>query len=225
MSTFMNGLFNEQAFSLTVNGRNLLSVLMLPVHLAEFARGYLTTEAIISASEIESIMIDRATIGVLTRNPFKVLLPKRAVISGCGGLVSYLDPTRLRVISAGISISIETLAIQFPRDILNAGGHCAAAVLLDGSIFVAGDLSQSVALDKACGLLLRTNCSPTDAALIISSKPTADIIRKTINAGFSILAAYLAPTAMAVELAKTCRLTLVDISHQRIYSDYERIQK
>ena len=76
MNTFSNGLFNEQAFSLTVNGRNLFSVLMLPDHPDEFARGYLATEAIIPADEIESIMIDGTTIGVLTRNPFKVLLPK-----------------------------------------------------------------------------------------------------------------------------------------------------
>lgn len=224
MNTFSNGLLNEQAFALTVNGRNLLSVLMLPDHPDEFARGYLATEAIIPADEIESIMIDGTTIGVLTRNPFKVLLPKRAVISGCGGTASYLDPARLPVISGGITIPTDTLATPFPQNILNAGGYSAAAVLPDGTTFTAGDLSQPVALDKACGLLLHAGRTPSAAALVISGKPTADTIRKTLNAGFSILAAYQPPTALAVELAKTGNLTLADIPHKKIHTCPERIR-
>lgn len=224
MNTFSNGLFNEQAFALTVNGRNLLSVLMLPDLPDEFARGYLATEAIIPADEIESIMIDGATIGVLTRNPFKVLLPKRAVISGCGGTASYLDPARLPVISGGITIPADTLATPFPENILAAGGFCAAAVLPDGTAFTACDLSQPVALDKACGLLLHAGHQPAAAALVISGKPTGDTIRKTLNAGFSILAAYQPPTALAVELAKTGSLTLADIPHKKIHTGPERIK-
>jgi len=224
MNTFSNDLFNEQAFALTVNGRNILSVLMLPDLPEEFARGYLATEAIIAADEIESIMIDGATIGVLTKNPFKVLLPKRAVISGCGGTASYLDPARLPVISGGITIPADTLAVQFPQNILTAGGFCAAVLLPDGTTFTAGDLSQPAAIDKACGLLLRAGLPPAAAALIISGKPTADTIRKTLNAGFSILAAYQPPTALAVELAGTGNLTLVDIPHKKIRTHPERIR-
>ena len=104
MNTFSNGLLNEQAFALTVNGRNLLSVLMLPDLKEEFARGYLVTEAIVAAEEIESVMLDGSTIGVLTRDPLKVLLPKRSVVSGCGGTASYLHPARLPVLSVGITL-------------------------------------------------------------------------------------------------------------------------
>ncbi|HJJ97200.1 MAG TPA: formate dehydrogenase accessory sulfurtransferase FdhD [Methanocorpusculum sp.] len=206
MNTFSNGLLNEQAFALTVNGRNLLSVLMLPDHPDEFARGYLATEAIIPADEIESIMIDGTTISVLTRNSFKVLLPKRVVIS------------------SGITIPTDTLATPFPQNILNAGGYSAAAVLPDGTTFTSGDLSQPVALDKACGLLLHAGHPPSAAALVISGKPTADTIRKTLNTGFSILAAYQPPTALAVELAKTGNLTLADIPHKKIHTCPERIR-
>ncbi|MDR0438994.1 MAG: formate dehydrogenase accessory sulfurtransferase FdhD, partial [Methanocalculaceae archaeon] len=203
MNTFLNGLFNEQLFALTVNGRNVLSVLMLPNLLEEFARGYLVTEAIITTDEIESIMIDGATIGVLTKNPFKVILPKRAVISGCGGTTSYLDSAQLPVISDGITISIDTLSIQFPQHILSVGGFCAAAILPDGTTFIASDISQSIAIDKACGLLFHANLRSTTAALVISGKSTADTVRKTLNAGFSILAAYQPPTVLAVKLAET----------------------
>lgn len=224
MNCFSDDLLNEQAFALTVNGRNLLSVLMLPDLLKEFARGYLATEAIIADNEIESIMIDGTTIGVLTKDPFKVLLPKRAVISGCGGTVSYLDPARLPIISGGIILPTDALAIPFPQKILAAGGFCAAFVLPDGTCNICGDLSQPTAIDKACGLLLHADLRPAATALIISGKPTADTIRKTLNAGFSILAAYQPPTALAVELAETGNLTLMDIPHKKIHTHPERIR-
>ena len=224
MNTFTSGLLNEQAFALTVNGRNLLSVLMLPDHPEEFARGYLACEGIVADAEIESVMIDGATISVLTKNPFKVLLPKRAVISGCGGTASYLDPQRLPVISGGITLPADSLLpVRFPQDILAAGGFGAAACLEDGTTFTAADLSQPVAVDKACGLLLRAGKIPASAALIISGKITADTVRRTLNAGFSILAAYQPPTALAVELARSGNLTLTEISQKKIHTHPERI--
>ena len=128
MNTFSNGLLNEQAFALTVNGRNLLSVLMLPDLKEEFARGYLVTEAIVAAKEIESVMLDGSTIGVLTRDPLKVLLPKRSVVSGCGGTASYLDPARLPGISGGNTLPKDLLAATFPQNILTADDFSPAPV-------------------------------------------------------------------------------------------------
>jgi FdhD protein len=197
---------------------------MLPDLLEEFASGYLATEAIIALDEIESIMIDDTTIGVLTKNPFKVLLPKRIVISGCGGTSSYLNPAQLPIISNGITIPMDVLTIRFPQNILVAGGFCAATILPDNTRFIAGDLNQSTAIDKACGLLLHANLRFTAAALVISGKPTADIVRKTLNAGFSILAAYQPPTSLAVELAETGNLTLVNVPHKKIITHPERIR-
>ncbi len=224
MMIFSSGLLNEQAFALTVNGRNLLSVLMLPENLEEFARGYLATEAVIPVDEIESIMIDGQTIGVLTTNPFKVLLPKRAVVSGCGGTASYLDPAKLPVLGSGVTVPWSILAAEFPSDILTLGGYSAAVRILDGGIFLASDLNQHTALDKATGLLFRSGRRPNEACLILSGKVTADTVRKTLNAGYSILASYQPPTALAVETADACNLTLVSIPDRKIYTHPKRIR-
>ena len=85
MTAFQNGLLNEQPVSLTVNGRGLATVMMLRDMAEEFAVGYLTTEGIVSYADIESVMQNDAGVSVLTKNPFKVLLPKKSVLSGCGG--------------------------------------------------------------------------------------------------------------------------------------------
>ncbi|MDV0441290.1 formate dehydrogenase accessory sulfurtransferase FdhD [Methanorbis furvi] len=221
--TVFSGLLPEQPFALTVNGRNLLSILMLPENLEEFARGYLATEAIIPSDEIESVMIDHQTISVLTTNPFKVLLPKRAVISGCGGTASYLDPAKLPVLGKGITASSSLLAAEFPSNILALGGYSAATRFFDGATFLASDLSQHTALDKVTGLVLKNGRKPADAILLLSGKVTADTVRKTLNAGYSILSSCQPPTALAVELADSCNLTLICLP-EKVYTHSERIR-
>ena len=79
-------LLNEQLYSLTVNGRPIAAATLLPEQLEEFAAGYLITEGITAYSEIESIMPYTAVIGVLTVNPFKVLLPKKQWYRAAEGL-------------------------------------------------------------------------------------------------------------------------------------------
>lgn len=224
MTIFLDGLLNEQAFALTVNGRNVLSVLMLPELLEEFAAGYLTTEALVVSSDIESIMIDDQTIGVLTRNPFKVLLSKRAIVSGCGGTASYLDPAKLPVITGGIRVTAADLTAVFPAAVLRAGGYSAVVYHPNGPAFTASDISQHAAIDKVTGLLLRRGFHLADAALIISGKATADTVRKTLNAGFSVLAAYQPPTALAVRTAHAGNLTLVEMPDGKIHTHPQRVR-
>ncbi|MDV0443370.1 formate dehydrogenase accessory sulfurtransferase FdhD [Methanorbis rubei] len=221
--TIFSGLLPEQPFALTVNGRNLLSILMMPNDLEEFAYGYLATEAIIPSDEIESVMIDGQTIGVLTTNPFKVLLPKRAVVSGCGGTASYLDPAKLPVLGKGITAPSSLLTADFPDDILSLGGYSAAARFLDGETFLASDLSQHTALDKVTGLVLKNGRELADAILLLSGKVTADTVRKTLNAGYSVLVSCLPPTALAVQLADSCGLTLMCLP-KKVYTHSERIR-
>ena len=148
-------LLNEQLYSLTVNGRPIAAATLLPEQLEEFAAGYLITEGITAYSEIESIIPDTAVIGVLTVNPFKVLLSRKTVVSGCGGTASYLDPARLPKVPNGDCLSLSGLTPDFPAEILAAGGFTAAAYTQTGRVASASDISQHAAFDKVIGSLLR----------------------------------------------------------------------
>ena len=63
--------------------------------------GYLFTEQIIKGiDEIESIRIEKNRMSVITKNLFKVLGPKKTILSGCGGSTSYIDTEKLPKITS-----------------------------------------------------------------------------------------------------------------------------
>ena len=209
MTAFQNGLLDEQPVSLTVNGRGLVTVMMLKDMAKEFAVGYLMTEGIVPYEEIESIMQTETEVSVLTKNPFKVLLPKKSVISGCGGTASYLDPEKLPVLESCIPVPKNMLKHEFSGDIIKAGGFGAAA-FADGKMEAcAEDIGQFTALDKVVGRLLLEGIPPESTAVLVSGKVTADMVRKCLHAKISVLASKLPPTHLAVEVAKNGKLTLV----------------
>ena len=209
MTAFRNGLLDEQPISLTVNGRGLVTVMMLKEMTGEFAAGYLTTEGIVPYAEIESVMQNSAGVSVLTKNPFKVLLPKKSVISGCGGTASYLDPEKLPVLDKSIPVPPEICSLDFRGDIIRAGGF-GAKVLKNGKIAAsAEDIGQYTALDKVVGRLLMDNIPPEETAILISGKVTADLVRKCLHARISVLASKYPPTSLAYDAAKAGKLTLV----------------
>ncbi|MDO5846556.1 MAG: formate dehydrogenase accessory sulfurtransferase FdhD [Methanocorpusculum sp.] len=213
MGEFHNGwgkpcglaILDEKLYSLTVNGRALASVMLLPGGEKEFAYGYLTTEGVLDTKEIESVMVEPPTIGVLTANPFKVLLPKKSVISGCGGTASYLDPEKLPTVKA--AGDAPAFSVSFDSPVVRAGGF-AAAVATPERVFSAVELSQSTAIDKAVGAAVLGGFLPEQAAIVLSGKVTGDFVRKALKAGIPYLYSGFPPTTLAVSAAKIGGLTL-----------------
>lgn len=213
-------LFDEQVYSLTVNGRNLVSAALLPNMLEEFAVGYLITEGFASYEDIESVMVDKNTISVLTVNPFKVLLPKRSIISGCGGTASYLDPAKLPVLEDSYRISLSALHQNFSAEIEIAGGFSAAAVFSDGNTVMTSCLSLYSAFDKTIGAAGKKSA---EYAVVCSGKVTADLVRKCLNAKVPVLASYKPATALAVKMAEKGNLTIVKLPEEIIYTHKIRV--
>jgi len=209
MTAFLNGLLNEQPVSLTVNGRGLATVMMMKDMTEEFAAGYLTTEGIVPYTDIESVMQTETGVSVLTKNPFKVLLPKKSVVSGCGGTASYLDPEKMPVLESCIPIPKDILNHEFSSRVIKAGGFGAAAFAEGMVAACAEDIGQFTALDKVVGRLLMEGIPPESTAVLVSGKVTADMVRKCLHAKISVLASKQPPTYLAAEVAKNGKLTLV----------------
>ncbi|MDO5843860.1 MAG: formate dehydrogenase accessory sulfurtransferase FdhD [Methanocorpusculum sp.] len=199
MNGFVNGLLDEQPYSLTVNGRNLASVMMLSGNEREFAVGYLTTEGITPFSEIESVMLDSNTISVLTVNPMKVLLPKKAVISGCGGTASYLESSRMPKITNPAVYQFENPELN--NEIVRAGGYSAVLITCEGAADLISDINQTAAVNKAVGLALYKKIPLEECVLGVSGKVTADIVRMCRFAQISKIVSLLPPTALAKSVA------------------------
>lgn len=203
----MNELLDEQPFSLTVNGRSLASFMMLPVSLKEFAYGYLVSEHITTADDIDSIMIDENTISVLTKNTQKILAPKKTVISGCGGTASYLDPEKLPKIETRAEFIPQK--IEFVSPVIRAGGFGCALQKKAEIISCVYDLGQITALDKVLGAGIMKGEDLQNCAVSFSGKVTADMVRKCLYAGISIISAGCPPTKLADELAKSNGLKIL----------------
>ena len=104
--TELHEVVEEVPVALFVNGRHAMTAMMSPVQLEEFVTGFLFTEQIIKGvEEIESIRIEKNRISVITRNLFKVLGPKKTILSGCGGSVSFIDAGKLPTIQSNLIIT------------------------------------------------------------------------------------------------------------------------
>ena len=92
----LHEVIEEVPLALFVNGRHAMTAMMSPVQLEDFVTGYLYTEQIIKGvDEIESIKIEKNRMSVITKNLFKVLGPKKTILSGCGGSTSFIDTEKL----------------------------------------------------------------------------------------------------------------------------------
>jgi FdhD protein len=83
--------------------------------------------------------------------------------------------------------------------------HAAAAVDRDGEPFlVREDIGRHNAVDKVVGRLLLDGRLPmSDAALFVSGRASFEMVQKAWAAGFAAVVAVSAPSALAVETART----------------------
>ena len=108
---------------------------------------------------------------------------------------------------------------------LTGGTHSAVWITPDGTVaFGREDVGRHVALDKLLGYRARTKAF--DGALFVSSRASYEMVQKAAACGVQILFAVSAPTALAVETAKRCRLTLAAFCREKranIYTYPERL--
>ncbi|HJJ31014.1 MAG TPA: formate dehydrogenase accessory sulfurtransferase FdhD [Methanocorpusculum sp.] len=201
-------MLDEHLYSLSVNGRVLSSVLMLKGCEKEYAYGYLKTEGIVSADAVESVMVDDPDISVLTRDTEQILLPKRTVISGCGGTASYLDAAKLPILTKPAAFpDTESLHSIFSAAVISEGGF-SAAVISGSQMFKADDTGLLQAADKAVGAALIKKADLSSAVLAVSGKVSADLVRKCLNAGIPGIIAKYPATTLAASVAEAGHVSI-----------------
>jgi FdhD protein len=212
----LHEVIEETPMALFVNGRHAMTAMMSPVQLEDFVTGYLYTEQIIKrVDEIESIRIEKNRMSVITKNLFKVLGPKKTILSGCGGSTSFIDTEKLPKIKSGYSISTATIWNSV-KAVLNSELHTKTGgihivALLDGEkvIAVSEDIGRHNALDRVIGYALRNNIDLTKTWVIVSGRISSEMVRKCLIGGIPIIASRGATTTLAVETAEKTGLTVI----------------
>jgi FdhD protein len=235
--TFRNELHEvveEVPVALFVNGRHAMTAMMSPVQLEDFVTGYLFTEQIIKGiDEIESIKIEKNRISVITKNLFKVLGPKKTILSGCGGSTSYIDAEKLPKIKSDFVIRLEKINESI-RDVLSSdlhrttgGIHVVALLDTEKVISVSEDIGRHNAVDRVIGYGLRTGIDFSRTFIVSSGRISSEMVRKCLIANIPVVVSRGATTTLAIDIAaKTglCVIGFVRSSTMNIYTHPERVQ-
>lgn len=236
----------EVPVALEYNRLSHAVMLATPDNLEDFAIGFSMSEGIVQRldeiHDIEIIVADRGITIRLTISSacFKVLKQKRRTLTGrtgcglCG--VENLDQLyrQLAPVASSACFPVEILQRGFntlhnnqPLRQQTGATHAAAWMDQNGQVtHIREDVGRHNALDKLLGCLLGEQLELSRGAVLITSRASYEMVLKSAVLGVGILAAISAPTAMAIRLAQSSRLTLAGFvrdNRMSVYSEASRL--
>lgn len=223
-------LHDEEPVALFINGRHISTVLLAPGDIREYVTGFLFTEQYIQGRrEIESIRVEKNRASVITTNIFTSPGPKKTILSGCGGAVSYIDPGKLPVLSTNFSVPAAILisSLHHPK-IRDAGpkNQFFSALCREGHCQLCRqDIGEDQVTDRMIGAALMQDLDLSASFCICSNTITSETVRKCLLAGIPVIITTRVCTNLAVEIGQKNGLCIGEIRENRIliYSRSDRI--
>ena len=222
-------------------------MLTTPLNLEDFALGFSLTEDIIKhPSELQSVRVFQRSKGVEVRITipearFQNMSGKGRNMTGrtgcglCGSTTLEQAIRAPRPVGQGLILQASQLTaalnqMQQQQSLNQLTGAVHAAAWLEpehGLIAVREDVGRHNALDKLIGALAKANCNFDSGWLIVTSRASYEMVQKASSVGITLLAAVSAPTALAIQLAEQCGITLVGFARNDnhvIYTHPHRLQ-
>jgi FdhD protein len=205
----------EEMWHIVANGESVSELNCLPYDLEQLAAGHLLSLGLLrQASEIEEITIDEEAKTIIMKLNPSVLaarLPDEDDFT-----LSASDIHRLqREFNGRCELFRQTGA-----------AHSAALADKGGLLVFFDDVARHNALDKVIGEMILHGLSPSNKALIVSSRLASDMLRKVCATGVKLLIAPGAPTSGGVDLAEKNGITLLGFVREgniNVYSHVKRI--
>ncbi len=226
----LDWLAEEVPVALVYNGISHVVMMASPKELEEFALGFSLSEGIIdSPRDIYGMDVVPACNGMevhieLSSRRFMGLKEHRRAMAGrtgcgvCG--VEQLDEIGKPIAPLPftqtwpldrLDRALAQLKSVQPIGRLTGCTHAAAWITPEGGLILGcEDVGRHVALDKLLGYRARQGATP--GAVLVSSRASYEMVQKSAMCGVEILFAVSAATALAVEVAARCGLTLVGFS-------------
>ena len=226
------------------NGRSFAVMMATPRDLEDFALGFSLSEGLIDSpaqltgieahSRLEGIELSMA---VSSDAPAARLGPGQERLlpgrSGCGicGTRELEDavrqPPAVRIpasfSTAALERALRALDGHQPMNTATGAVHAAAWADAEGRILlVREDVGRHNALDKLIGAMHSAGCVPGAGMLLLTSRASYEMVTKAASAGIGVIAAISAPTALAVELARSAGVCLIGFARPGGYNVYTR---
>ncbi|MET0291388.1 MAG: formate dehydrogenase accessory sulfurtransferase FdhD [Steroidobacteraceae bacterium] len=236
----------EVPVALTYNSIPHVVMLATPHDLEDLAVGFTVSEVLVeNYSEIRGVRLDDSS-GELELaisvegSRLGALLERRRNLTGrtgCGvcGAETVEDAIRRpppvpaggSAPREGVVAALRKLRSMQPLGEKTGSLHAAAWVSWSGEVQrVREDVGRHNALDKLIGSKLRRGESFDDGYVMVTSRASYEMVQKTATLGIRMLVAVSAPTALGVELADACGVTLVGFAREEqqvVYSHPDRL--
>ena len=233
---------DEVPVAMLYNDRSFAVMMATPADLVDFAIGFSLSEGLITdPAQLLDVKVIRLLEGITlsmtvseeapaTRlNPdAERLLPGRGGCGICGTrqLEDLVRPPPVLLhqphfLASAFQHALETLSDHQPLNQATGSMHAAAWAYSQGQIqLVREDVGRHNALDKLIGALRRKGLHAHTGMLLISSRASYEMVTKAAAAGVALLAAVSAPTALAIDLARSAGMCLIGFARPHGYNIY-----
>ena len=223
---------SEVPIAISVCGFGYAVMMATPADLGDFALGFALSERLIDhAAQMERVAIRREDRGILLdiwladecRERVVERVRHRVGESSCGLCgIENLDQALRPLPSVSAPPGIEPAAMfaalaalrdHQPLNATTGAVHAAAFADRNGTILAAReDVGRHNAFDKLIGHGLREGLAPGDGFALLTSRCSFELVEKAALAGVRLLVTISAPTALAIERATACGLTLIALA-------------
>jgi FdhD protein len=222
----------EVPVAILLNSESYAVMMATPADLEDFALGFVVSEGLVQhTSHVKNVLVLQqpegfsVDVAIAENNLLRTQMISRSLEGrvGCGlcGIQELEDAIRMpadkvkhvEFSAQAISNAYRALPDHQPQNALNKTVHAAAWCSAAGEIKLAReDVGRHNALDKLIGAMARSNTSPQDGFVLMSSRCSFELVQKSARVGIGALATISAPTALALKLAQQAGLQLAALS-------------
>ena len=225
---------NEFPVAVTVNGRELVTLIGSPHDLRYLVAGFLRLQGFVSKTEdfeMFSVCDDSGIANVRIKRELPERL-KPILTSGCGTGITFAIPAILTKIHGG-QVNPDTVFFLMnqlsERSELyrNHGGiHSAAIGDENGLILYSEDIGRHNTLDRIAGEALFKGIDLSGKMLVTSGRVSAEMAAKGALINVALIASRTSPTDMAVKMCQDAGITLIGYvrgTRFTVYANPERL--
>jgi FdhD protein len=216
----------ETPLTIDVEGIETYTTLCTPTDRQALAVGFLFTEGVIDhRNDIAVLKMcddDSDTIRVRLVDPVPRIDDagrNLLIVSSCGACgseqlterIEALPPVgdTLRIEAGLLRTVLDSLGTRQPLFEVSGAAHAALVFDAGGSIVSwAEDSGRHNALDKAIGKCLLAGIQTAGLGVLLTSRLSLEMVSKCARGGIELVAGVSAATSLAIDVARTCNITL-----------------